>query len=142
MNWKSTQMDCFKMNSMLEPLLAQGEQNLCPVYGVFKQTGFWASNSVMYPAYITCTNFNRLLACRYYLTANDWSRESYILPSAQKLRVKKTLFGQYICEAEFIVNGKKERLKFQIAPKMVGNKFPDQQINTQMLISLLETFEK
>lgn len=130
------------MQAMLEPLLAEGEQSLCPVYGVFKQTGFFASNAVVYPAYITCTNFNRLLAVRYYLMANDWSQETYILPSAQKLRVKKNLFGQYICEADFIVNGKKERLKFQVAPKIMGSKFPDQQINSDMLFSILETFEK
>lgn len=130
------------MNSILEPLLDQGEQNLCPVYGVFKSTSFFASNYMIYPAYITCTNFNRLIVCRYYLTANDWSRESYILPSAQKLKVKKTLLGQYLCQAEFIVGGKKERLKFQISPNILGKKFPDQYNNTQMLISLLETFER
>ncbi len=127
------------MDSVFEPMLVSGEESLCPVYCVFKQTGFWASNSRVSPGFVTCTSDGRFFMARSQLF--DMVKRSVILDNVKHMKIKKNLFGQYVIEATFMdVNGDL-RLKFQVARKIWGAKLPNQERNFDELISTLRQYE-
>lgn len=127
------------MNSTFDTMLDSGEESICPVYCVFKQTGFWASNSRVSPGFVTFTSNGRLLVARSQLF--DMVKRSVQLDNVKKMKIKKNLFGQYLVEAAFMdVNGDL-RLKFQVAKKIMGAKFPNQEQNFEELISTLRQYE-
>lgn len=127
------------MSLQLDTMLLPGEASLCPVYCIFKDTGFLSIGAITYWGFVTCTSGGRLLIAKSFI--NDCTRAACVLSQAKSLKIQKAPFGQYIITATFN-NGKKDvKLRFQIAPKIAGCSFPDQSQNLETLLSILRNYE-
>lgn len=128
------------MNEVLNAILLPEEENRCPVYCVFRDTGFFAGN--MQSGFITCTSNGRLLFARQYITCLDQGALS--LSMIKKLKIKRTIFGQYAVSFVFFGEKKDIRLQVQISPWMFIGKdnFPNQARNIETLLSILRRYEK
>ncbi len=127
------------MKQVLTNLLIEGEECTCSVYCMFKATGFWARPSDMASGFAACTNRGRLLlACQRYW---KWSFGGCDLASITKLKIKKTLFGQYVIEVHYPTDKKDAVVKFQVSPRIFGVKFPEQRSNVDHLLTTLERYQ-
>lgn len=124
-----------EMNAALEKLLIGGERLETAVYCVFKQTGFFASNRNIITGYAGITDMGRLVCCKYYMI-NDESA-AYNMEDIVQIKIKPALLGQKSVTLVFD-DGKKQTVKFQLAPKVAGSKLPNQERNTEKMLEILE----
>lgn len=124
-----------EMNAALEKLLIGGERLETAVYCVFKQTGFFASNRNIITGYAGITDMGRLVCCKYYMI-NDESA-AYNMEDIVQIKIKPALLGQKIVTLVFD-DGKKQTVKFQLAPKVAGSKLPNQERNTEKMLEIFE----
>lgn len=128
------------MNGVLGGMLEPGEELLCPVYCVFKATGFFASNRSMILGYASYTSYGRLLFAKNIF--GSWSKEAYFVSDATLLKAKKNIFGQYSAYAEFPGEKRKSAFKFQFSPKVMGCKLPNQENNAHELVEIITKYER
>lgn len=124
-----------EMNAALEKLLIGGERLETAVYCVFKQTGFFASNRNIITGYAGITDMGRFVCCKYYMI-NDESA-AYNMEDIVQIKIKPALLGQKSVTLVFD-DGKKQTVKFQLAPKVAGSKLPNQERNTEKMLEILE----
>lgn len=119
----------------IDSMLMPGEKSLCPVYSVFKPTGFFAGASSTYPGFITVTDRRRVLIVRHKIFSSDTA--VYDLTTISNFKITNMPLKQKALGMVFLENGKKVKVKFQAAEKVVGNGLPDQADNLEHLIVLL-----
>ena len=118
------------MCEVLSRLLIPGEMLEMPVYCGFPETGFFARAGRMLTGFAALTSMGRLIYAQYNIFGQ--CSGGFFNPSlAQKISVKKNIFGQYVIDCQYPVNGKKQKIRIQIAPKVVGCNFPHQEENAQ-----------
>lgn len=128
------------MNLALARLMLPGEQSLCPVYCMFKDTGFFARQNSMIMGYATCTNTGRFLYVQNRF--GQWTMGACALKTATKIKMKKTIFGQMIIEIHFPTDKKKDAIvKIQVAPKIYGYNFPNQRVSFETMQMVLEKYQ-
>lgn len=120
----------------LGSLLTEGEAIESAVYCMFKSTGFWASSRNIITGYVGITDRDRLIGFKMGLL--DQSAFALDMKRLKKIKVSGTLFGQKVIDLVFLEE-KKYEVKFQIAPKIYGNQFPNQESSLRIL---LERFEE
>ena len=129
------------MCEILSRLLIPGETLRFPVYAGFPETGFFARAGSLQTGFASLTSMGRLIYARYNVFGQCTG--GFFNPSlAQKVAVKKNIFGQYVIDCRYLVNGKKQKIRIQIAPKVVGCKFPEQQENSESLTRELSGYEQ
>lgn len=124
-----------EMNAVLGGLLIGGERLETAIYCLFKATGFWESNRDIITGYVGITDMGRLLCCKYH-TINDESA-AYNMEDIVRIKIKSMIFGQKIITVVFD-DGKKHTVKFQLAPKVAGQKLPNQERNAEKMLEILE----
>lgn len=124
-----------EMNAALSALLVGGERLETAVYCLFRATGFFASNRDIITGYVGITDMGRLLCCKYH-TFNDESA-AYNMEDIIQIKIKPMIFGQKIITVVFD-DGKKRTVKFQLAPKVAGQKLPNQESNAEKMLEILE----
>lgn len=124
-----------EMNAVLGGLLIGGERLETAIYCLFKATGFWESNRDIITGYVGITDMGRLLCCKYH-TFNDESA-AYNMEDIVRIKIKPMIFGQKVITVVFD-DGKKHTVKFQLAPKVAGQKLPNQESNAEKMLEILE----
>lgn len=124
-----------EMTRTLQPLLSEGETVEAAVYCIYKETGFWARSHNIITGYVGITDCDRLIGCKMGLL--DRSALAFDLRCLEKIKLSGSLFGQKMVDLTFL-GVKKDRVKFQIAPKIYGDRFPDQEKNLKLLLERLE----
>lgn len=124
-----------KLADQLDEMLMPDEKSLCPVYCIFKSTGFFASPSKTYPGFITVTDRKRVLIVRQKLFGNESA--AYDVTTISKFKITNMPLKQKALSMAFLENGKKVQVKLQAAEKVIGNGFPEQADNLEHLIVLL-----
>lgn len=119
-------------------MLSYDEKSLCPIYCMFKETGFFANPSHMIVGFATITSCGRLLIARYFLV-DGLVKNELAISMIKSCKIKKTLFGQYEVEMAFPTQKKDFKLRLQAAPKILGSNFPNQRQNLTQFISILES---
>lgn len=132
--------------SAFRDMLYPGESCSGIIYCVFKPTGFFAGTTFnrINPGYAAVTSEERLLTIQtsstgYFLGKS--SSAAYKIDSAEKLKVRKNIFGQYVFDCVFPVNGKKVKVKFQAARKVLGSEYSMQEENLEEILSVLTRYE-
>ncbi|MCM1330452.1 MAG: hypothetical protein NC253_13545 [Ruminococcus sp.] len=128
------------MDEIIGGMIYPDERLACSVYCAFKQTGFFASNKAMYIGFAAVTDKERLLCARAYWGMGEFQRDAFALSAAQKLTVKKSLLGTYQVYAEFPSAGKKQKIKFQVSPKVYDCDFPNQKRDAEVLLEILRKY--
>ena len=129
-----------------DSMLAVGESCTGAVYGIFKPKGFLAGTvgNRIDPGYMAVTNSGRLLTIRTgslgYFTGDN-RVNCYDLSYLTKLKINKTIFGQYVFSFVFSIDGKNDKEHFQAAKKVAGSGHPDQEYNLEEIISVLSRYE-
>ncbi|MCM1334412.1 MAG: hypothetical protein NC084_00670 [Bacteroides sp.] len=123
------------MLGALLPLLLSGEGLEAALYCGYKGTGFFASGRSIVTGYIGITDRDRLVGQKTGLL--DVSAFAEELKDLKKLKISGALFGQK--QVYFLFLGEKKReIKIQIASKVYGNTFPDQEKNFHTFLARLE----
>ena len=125
-----------EMLQMLGELLYAGEHITTALYCIYKGTGFFASSSDIIAGYAALTDQNRLIGYKMGLI-ND-SAVSLDLGYLIKIKISNALLGQKIIYLQ-VNDGKKSEVKFQIAPKIPGSKFQNQERNLEILLDELRS---
>ncbi len=113
------------------------ETPLCPVYCMHSQPGLLSAGKGFW-GFATITSMGRMLLIESVLGKEVTG--SMLLSSMKKLNIKKNLFGQTVIDL-FFDNGKDTlKLRLQIAPKIIGCKFPHQEENLAKLVATLQAF--
>lgn len=131
-----------QMNGILGEMTRAGEECLCPVYCMFLKTGFFAHSYSLTIGYISYTSDDRLICAKN--TLGSWTGAAYRMTDLRRIKIKKTLFGQYRVYAEFADAAnvtKTVRIKFQLALKVIGCDLPDQERNGEILLDTLKRYE-
>lgn len=124
-----------EMLQMLGELLYSGENIITALYCIYKGTGFFASSSDIIAGYIALTDRNRLIGYKMGLI-ND-SAVSLDLGYLTKMKISNSLFGQKSIYIQ-VNDGKKSELMLQVASKIPGSKFPEQERNLEILLDELK----
>ena len=129
------------MHEYLRQAGVTGETYKYPVYGIMKNTSFWASRyNQQNCCYIALSDYKRLLFVEFtMLTGTPVRMGALGFDDILSANVRKNLFGQYVFKLEFLINGKKQKFTFQVAKKVYGTDFDNQEQN---LMGLVEYFEK
>ncbi|MGN0675088.1 MAG: hypothetical protein ACI4KG_05015 [Oscillospiraceae bacterium] len=134
------------MDEAFASMLLPGESCTASVYCVFKRTDFFAGVGTrnVLPGFAACTDRGRILTARfpsllYFLC--DCEKSAFEMSLIKKLKIHKNIFGQYLIEAVFPTERKDFKLKFQVAPKILGESFPNQQQNLEEMLSVLSRYE-
>lgn len=112
-------LDLNTAQEIFDGMLMAGESRTGIIYGVFKPKGFFAGTvgNQIDPGYMTVTNMDRLLTVRTgslgYFTGNNRT-EVYDLSDAKKLKIHKTVFGQYAFEFVFSLTERMKRNAFRL----------------------------
>lgn len=140
-------LDIHTAEDTFDNMLTYGERYPGIIYCVFKPTGFFAGtafNSVN-PGYAAVTSEGRLLTVQAnsveYFIGNS-SAAAYNISTAEKLKIRKTIVGQYAFDCVFPVDGKKVKVKFQAAKKVYGTGCPEQESNLEGFLDILSRYEK
>ena len=123
-----------EMMQILNGLLCEGEHIETAVYCVYKEAGFFASNRQIIAGYAALTDMDRFIGYKMGLlnTAPLTLEMKYLT----KIKISNSLLGQKNIYMAFDF-GRKYAFKIQIAPKVVGSKFPDQERNTEIMLEKL-----
>ena len=129
-----------EMLNMLSELLIGGESIIAALYCIYKDTGFFASNRNVVPGYIALTDRNRLIG--YKMGVFGTKPVSLELEYLTKIKLTNWILGNkivYLCSND----GRKNELKFQYVPKVIGSqsKFPNQERNSEILLEELRARE-
>ncbi|MBP1561717.1 MAG: hypothetical protein J6C96_10835 [Oscillospiraceae bacterium] len=134
------------MDEAFAAMLLPGESCIASVYCVFKRTDFFAGVGTrnVLPGFAACTDRGRLLTARfpsllYFLC--DCEKSAFEMSFIKKLKIHKNIFRQYLIEAVFPTERKDFKLKFQVAPKVLGESFPNQQQELEEMLSVLSRYE-
>ncbi len=129
------------MHEYLQKAGFRGETYKYPVYGIMKNISFWASRyNQQNCCYIALSDYKRLLFVEFtMLTGTPVRMGALGFDDILSANVRKNLFGQYVFKLEFLINGKKQKFTFQVAKKVYGTDFDNQEQN---LMGLVEYFEK
>lgn len=129
------------MHAYLQKAGMQGETYKYPIYGIMKNTSFFANAyNMQRGCFLALSDYRRLLFVECdTLTCTPIRMGALGFDDLVFAKVKKNLFGQYVFELEFIINGKKQKFVFQAAKKVYGTDFSEQEQN---LMGLVEYFEK
>lgn len=128
-----------EMNAALGALLSEGESLETAVYCVFKATGFFSSYRQMITGYIGITDKERIVSCKYGVVQD--SSAVYNMDDITGVKIQSVILGQSLVTIVFN-SDKKQTLKFQVAPKVAGQKLPNQERNAEKLIEILENKKK
>lgn len=131
------------MNSLLDPMLSEGEESLCPIYCVFRlSSGFGDINSSVFGGYVTCTSGGRLLLAVFEADIfKECSAKAFDISGLKNLKIKKKLFGEYRISAEFPLGNRSKEIEISVLPKVHGGRFPDQAGNSEKIIEILRKSE-
>ena len=124
-----------EMNAALGELLIGGERLETAMYCLFKETGFFASNSSVITGYVGVTDMGRFVYCKHGLVMDE--NAAYNMEDIVQIKIRPMIFGQKIITIVFN-DGKKHTVKFQFAPKVAGSKLPNQEQNTEKMLEILE----
>ncbi len=129
------------MHAYLQKTCVQGETYKYPIYGIMKNTSFWASRyNNQNCCYVALSDYRRLLFAEFtMLTGTPVRMGALGFDDLVSAKVKKNIVGQYVFKLEFIINGKKQKFTFQAAKKVYGTDLNEQEQN---LMGLVEYFEK
>lgn len=125
------------VNEHLAEKLIPGEMIVCSVYCTYKPLGFFASAGNAFPAAAAITNIGRFFVVGSYLTD---ATGFFWLRTAKKLKVGKNLFGQNTVDFEFEAGKETYRFRLQIAPKVYGCNFPNQQKHLDRMLSAFRQY--
>ena len=128
------------MISLLDQVVFQGEKYQYPVYGVIKNTSFFANAYNQHRGcYLAISEFRRLLfvECNA-LTGAPIRMGALVFEDLVSSKIKKASFGQYKIVLEFMVDGKKKKFTFRIAKKVYGTDFDEQEYNCEGIVSELK----
>ena len=128
------------MISLLDQVVFQGEKYQYPVYGVIKNTSFFATAYNQHRGcYLAISEFRRLLfvECNA-LTGAPIRMGALVFEDLVSSKIKKASFGQYKIGLEFMVDGKKKKFTFRIAKKVYGTDFDEQEYNCEGIVSELK----
>ncbi|MBO5377310.1 MAG: hypothetical protein J6A41_02875 [Ruminiclostridium sp.] len=128
------------MISLLDQVVFQGEKYQYPVYGVIKNTSFFATAYNQHRGcYLAISEFRRLLfvECNA-LTGAPIRMGALVFEDLVSSKIKKASFGQYKIVLEFMVDGKKKKFTFRIAKKVYGTDFDEQEYNCEGIVSELK----
>lgn len=123
------------MYETLSEYLEPGENITAAVYCVYKPTGFFASNMNMKAGYAAITDRNRFVGCKLGLM--DITPVIMDMSYLTKIKVSGALLGQKAVHMIF-QQDKKIEIKLQISPKILTSKFPNQERNTEAMLSELK----
>ena len=126
------------MKQSLDTMIFPGEESLCPVYCIIKETGFFARPENLKSGFVSITNTGRILIAEMYFSQRK--RYSYGLAYINKLKCKKNIFGQYEINATFLIDNKKNKISLQMAKSVYGGKFPNQSQNVDRMLGILEKY--
>lgn len=128
------------MISLLDQVVFQGEKYQYPVYGVIKNTSFFATAYNQHRGcYLAISELRRLLfvECNA-LTGAPIRMGALMFEDLVSSKIKKASFGQYKIVLEFMVDGKKKKFTFRIAKKVYGTDFDEQEYNCEGIVSELK----
>ncbi len=125
-----------EMMQILSRLLIAGESIKTALYCVYKQTGFFASNRNIIAGYVALTDNDRLIGMKFSTFGSE--AVSQYMEYAKKITIKNYPFGQKVVHMIFD-DGKKQEVKIQLVPKVVGSKFPEQQKNFDIFMDELNS---
>lgn len=139
-------LDLYTAQTAFGDMLSAGEYRSGIIYCVFTATGFLSMSrySRTNPGYATVTSEGRLLTIQansveYFMGKS--SAAEYYLPSAEKLKIRKTIFGQYAFDCVFASHGSRVKVKFQAARKVLGSSAPEQSRNIDEFLDMLAKYE-
>ena len=127
-----------EMNAALGELLIGGERLETAIYGVFKETGFFASianGSFVIACYVGITDMGRFVYRKYGLITEG--SNAYNMEDIVRIKIKPVIFGQKVITIVFD-DGKEHTVRFQFAPKVAGSKLPNQEQNAEKMLEILE----
>ncbi len=131
------------MFALLDQVAFQGEKYQYPVYGIIKNTSFFATAYNQHRGcYLAISEFRRLLfvECNTF-TGAPIKMGVLVFEDLVSSKIQKAAFGQYKIVLEFMVDGKKKKFIFRIAKKVYGADFYEQEQNLKGLIEYLEKSE-
>ena len=139
-------LDIHTARDAFDNMLTYGEHYSGIIYCVFQPTGFFAETTFnrMNPGYAAVTSEGRLLTVQTtslgYFMVNS-SAAAYDLNSAEKLKIRKTIIGQYVFSCVFNEGGSRVKVKFQAARKVFGSSAPEQESNIDEFIDIMSRYE-
>lgn len=125
------------MNAVLSAMVPSGENIAAAVYCAFTIAG--AASQTYANGYVAITDKRHIVGIKYGV----FSKETFSFDGADlsKLRLHAAIMG-YSADLIFKPSGgKKSRLCFTVARKVVGSGFPEQEINAERLHEELEALE-
>lgn len=128
-------MDEPDMMHTLTELLGPGEMIQAAVYCNYKQTGFFANNRNITPGYVAITDKERIIGYRRGMLSDGFLELD--MGYLTKVKISNGLLGSKIVYMVFN-DGKKQEIKFQAGPKIIGGSFPNQAHSLEELIYLLK----
>lgn len=132
------------MNSLLNPMLSEGEEILCPILCAFGLSrGFFAPSSSTLYGYASCTSRGRLLVVSFGDLFNEGQARAYDISAAKKMKIGKTVLGEYRINAVFPDGETDVKLRIQAAKKvygLAGRNFPNQERNLEKMVELLRGY--
>lgn len=126
------------MNQTLATMIFPGEESLCPVYCIIKETGFFARPENLKNGFVSITNTGRVLVAERFFS--QMKRYSYGLTYINNLKYKKNIFGQYEINATFLIENKKYKISLQMAKSVYVGKFPNQSQNIERMLGILDKY--
>lgn len=139
-------LDIHTAEDTFDNMLTYGEHYSGIIYCVFQPTGFFARTRFnrANPGYAAVTSEGRLLTVQTtslgYFMGNS-SAAAYDLNSAEKLKIRKTIIGQYAFNCVFDQYGSRVKVKFQAARKVFGSSAPEQESNLEEFLDILTRYE-
>ncbi len=128
------------MNAILSDMLLPGENSICSIYCAFRENTFVTTG--MQYGYFTCTDTGRILIVRYSgIMLENMLKGAATLTAIKKLKIKKTVIGQYKIIIAFASENRDFKLTLQIASKIAGGGFANQGENLQRLLEILKPYE-
>lgn len=133
------------MNQILNGMLWAGQESLCPIYCVFKLTNW--GNFDMLMGYATCTSGGWLQLVMYssmqqFLNDPTPTYATYEIALAKSIKIKKSIFGQYVIKMVFPTEKRDMKIRLQASPKVLGSDFPNQKRNLGKMVELLNNIRE
>lgn len=135
------------MNQIFNGMLWAGQESLCPVYCVFKLTNWGNLSGDMLMGYATCTSGGWLQLVMYssmqqFLNDPAPTYATYEIALAKSIKIKKTIFGQYVIKMVFPTEKRDMKLRLQASPKVLGAYFPNQKKNLDKMVEILNNIHE
>lgn len=101
----------------------------------------------MLMGYATCTSGGWLLLVMYsswqqFLNDPAPTYATYEIALAKSLKIRKTIFGQYVIKMMFPTEKKDVKIRLQAAPKVLGANFPNQKRNLEKMVEILNNIHE